>query len=99
MAACCEAILTFTTRGGFAEFTSHGVVYGAVLRNLSVLGEAARNMPDRVRAQYPQIEWRGEATPESDIDVLVRFSQPPGFDGHMDLKFYPVDLFSHAGPS
>ncbi|TAK31292.1 MAG: nucleotidyltransferase [Chloroflexota bacterium] len=41
---------------------------------------------------------RGEATEQSDVDILVEMDQPT-FDGYMDLKFYleerlgrPVDL-------
>jgi uncharacterized protein len=35
---------------------------------------------------------RGEAGPESDVDVLVEFDDP-AFDRYMDLKFYLEDLF------
>jgi predicted nucleotidyltransferase len=35
---------------------------------------------------------RGDATPESDIDILVEFSDSPGFDGYMALKFFLEDL-------
>jgi hypothetical protein len=35
---------------------------------------------------------RGEAGPESDIDVLVEFDDP-AFDRYMELKFYLEDLF------
>lgn len=42
---------------------------------------------------------RDEAGPKSDVDLLVAFHQPPGFDGYMALKWYieellkaPVDL-------
>lgn len=42
---------------------------------------------------------RGEAHAGSDIDLLVRFSAPPGYDGYFALKCYleallgaPVDL-------
>lgn len=35
---------------------------------------------------------RGEAGPESDVDVLVEF-EDPAFDRYMDLKFYIEDLF------
>ena len=31
----------------------------AVVRNLEVLGEAAGNVPEEVRSQYPAIDWRG----------------------------------------
>jgi hypothetical protein len=35
---------------------------------------------------------RGEAGPDSDVDVLVEF-EDPAFDRYMDLKFYLEDLF------
>jgi len=35
---------------------------------------------------------RGEAGPESDVDVLVEFDDP-AFDRYMDLKFYLESLF------
>jgi hypothetical protein len=42
---------------------------------------------------------RGEAHAASDIDLLVRFQSPPGYDGYFALKCYleallgaPVDL-------
>jgi uncharacterized protein with HEPN domain len=30
----------------------------AVVRNLEVLGEAVKNVPDEVRGSHPQIEWK-----------------------------------------
>lgn len=30
----------------------------AVIRNLEVIGEATKNIPDDVRASYPEVEWR-----------------------------------------
>jgi len=35
---------------------------------------------------------RDEAGAESDVDLLVEFVTPPGFDGYMNLKFYLEDL-------
>ena len=35
---------------------------------------------------------RGEATEQSDVDVLVEFASSPGFDGYMGLKLYLEDL-------
>ena len=35
---------------------------------------------------------RGEEGLESDVDLLVGFSKPPGFDGYMSLKFFIEDL-------
>ncbi len=30
----------------------------AVLRNIEIIGEAAKNLPDDVRARMPAIEWK-----------------------------------------
>ena len=35
---------------------------------------------------------RGEATPDSDVDILVEFEQTPNFDQFMDLKFHLEEL-------
>lgn len=35
---------------------------------------------------------RGDANPQSDIDILVEF-EVPTFDAYMDLKFFLEDLF------
>lgn len=32
--------------------------YDAILRNLELIGEAARNLPDDVRQQAPEIPWK-----------------------------------------
>ena len=37
---------------------------------------------------------RDEAAPDSDVDLLVEFDAPPGFDGYMDLKYH---LEEHLG--
>ena len=30
----------------------------AVVRNLEIIGEAAKNIPDEVRAAHPEVEWK-----------------------------------------
>lgn len=47
---------------------------------------------------------RGEARADSDVDLLVDFAPPLGFDAYMDAKFRleallrrPVDLVTSAG--
>ena len=70
-----------------------------------------------LRAHFPELQAlgvrtlalfgstaRGEAGPDSDIDLLVEFEPPLGFDRYMDAKFRleallgrPVDLVTSAG--
>jgi uncharacterized protein with HEPN domain len=51
-----EKILRYT--GGFVQ---NEPVYDAVLRNLEVLGEAAKKVPEDVRNRYLWVEWRAIA--------------------------------------
>ena len=40
------------------EFLSQKIVKDAVVRNLEIIGEAAKNIPDSVRKEHPEIEWK-----------------------------------------
>ncbi|MBC7110241.1 MAG: DUF86 domain-containing protein [Archaeoglobi archaeon] len=39
------------------EFKERDIVIDAVLRNLEIVGEAARNIPTEIREKYPEIPW------------------------------------------
>jgi uncharacterized protein with HEPN domain len=41
-----------------AKFLADGLLQDAVVRNLEILGEAAKNIPDEVRSRYPGIPWK-----------------------------------------
>lgn len=43
------------------EFLQDDKTQDAVLRNLEVIGEAAKNMPPETRERYPDIDWKGAA--------------------------------------
>ncbi|MDP6038787.1 MAG: DUF86 domain-containing protein [Candidatus Latescibacteria bacterium] len=40
------------------DFVSDEKTFDAVVRNLEIIGEAVKNIPEEVRARHPQIEWR-----------------------------------------
>lgn len=40
------------------EFREDDLVADAVVRNLEVLGEAARHVPGKVRDRFPEVGWR-----------------------------------------
>jgi uncharacterized protein with HEPN domain len=46
------------TEGGSAEFRTSRVVQDAVVRNLEVIGEAARELSAELRRQHPEVSWR-----------------------------------------
>ena len=42
----------------YEQFISDKRTLNAVLRSIEVIGEAAKNIPDEIRAQYPDIPWK-----------------------------------------
>lgn len=58
MMRSCEKIVKCTNHLTPETFVQEEVLYDAVLRNLMVIGEAAKNIPAEVKAQYPHIEWK-----------------------------------------
>ena len=48
----------FTKGISFEEFAKSRLLIDATVRNLEVIGEAARNISGEIRTKHPQIEWR-----------------------------------------
>jgi uncharacterized protein with HEPN domain len=53
-----RAVRDYTAGMDRASFESDRRTVDAVVRNLEVLGEAAKSVPDDVRARHASIEWR-----------------------------------------
>jgi uncharacterized protein with HEPN domain len=58
MVACCDHVLSYTEGLSREAFDERGMVFDAVVRNLELLGEAARQLPEEIRERAPGIEWR-----------------------------------------
>jgi len=54
-------IKKFTNSMTFEEFKSDEKTMDAVLRNLEVIGEAVKNLPDEIKEDNPDIDWKGSA--------------------------------------
>lgn len=54
----CLKVLRYTGDLTRDEFLAHEMAYDAVLRNLEIIGEAAKNVPSNIRSSYPEVEWR-----------------------------------------
>lgn len=54
----CAKILRYTEGMDFARFTADEKTRDAVVRNLTVIGEAVKNLPADIRQRYPEVEWR-----------------------------------------
>ena len=42
----------------FEDFPTDERTYDAVVRNLQIIGEAVKNIPQEIRLKYPECEWR-----------------------------------------
>ena len=61
IARSCEKILRFTAGLSFSDLIRDEKAYDAVVRNLEIIGEAAKHIGEDLRKQLPDIEWRKAA--------------------------------------
>lgn len=50
-------IRTYTKGITLQDFIKDTKTWDAVIRNLEVIGEAVKNVPDEVRKKFPAVEW------------------------------------------
>lgn len=54
----CTKVIEYTQGMTLEEFVSDQRTYDAVLRNLFIIGEAAKQVPQEMRDRNSDIEWR-----------------------------------------
>ena len=52
-----QKIEKFTEGLTLQKFQKDDLVIDAVIRNLAIIGEASKNIPDKIKKKYPNIEW------------------------------------------
>jgi uncharacterized protein with HEPN domain len=55
---CATKILQYSQGLDRESFENHGMAYDAVLRNLEIIGEAAKKIPREIRDLAPDVPWR-----------------------------------------
>ena len=53
-----KRILEYTEKMTYKEFAQSKITIDAVIRNLEVIGEAARKLPPEIKSRASIIEWR-----------------------------------------
>jgi len=52
-----DRILEYTKGMAYNDFAKSKITVDAVVRNLEVIGEAARKLPSEIKAKSPEVEW------------------------------------------
>jgi uncharacterized protein with HEPN domain len=53
-----QRIKEYISNMDFEDFAENRLVVDAVVRNLEIIGESCRALPQEIREKYPNIEWR-----------------------------------------
>jgi uncharacterized protein with HEPN domain len=56
--SACDEIGRSSIGRSFEPFCADELVVDDVARNLEVIGEAAKRVPEQLRGQYPDVQWR-----------------------------------------
>jgi uncharacterized protein with HEPN domain len=54
----CGKVRRYLAGKSFESFEADDLTRDAVIRNLEIIGEAAKNLPDDVIVRAPEVEWR-----------------------------------------
>jgi len=57
---CVQEIEDYTERDE-ARFMDSSMIQDAVVRNLQVMAESAQRISEKIKSEYPDVEWRGIA--------------------------------------
>ena len=54
----CEKTQRFVADISYEEFLEDEKTFLAVTRALEIIGEALKNIPERIKSKFPQVPWR-----------------------------------------
>lgn len=61
IADACRLIEQFTAGASCESFAADALMFHATVRNLEIVGEAAKRLPEEAKARMPEVDWAGAA--------------------------------------
>lgn len=89
MMEACDRIIEYTSASSPAQFAADRMKVDAVTRNVEVLGEAAKHVPEDVRKLSPAIPW-AEITGMRDVVIHDYFGVDIDIVSDVAFKHVPA---------
>ena len=58
MRKSCQKVIRYSKRYTLKRLLADEKTFDAVMRNLEIIGEASKHVPEEFRSKHPQISWR-----------------------------------------
>lgn len=58
MISSIKKIEKYTSEFGISSIKEEGIYYDAVLRNLEIIGEASKSIPENIKVNFPDVAWK-----------------------------------------
>lgn len=93
IAESCQKVPNYSAGVTFEQFSSDERTIDAVVRNLEIIGEAVKNLPEEIKDSRPDVEWRRIARFR---DIIVHHYFKVDLDVVWDVVENKISLLEEA---